>query len=177
MPCKQCPHQNVYRRPRRQLKPRDLNVLKHHIVKHNWKLRIRNETLNNSLAEIMSQSSRWIVHNISHPMFPVYNQIFSGHNRLNFHLSRIGVVDSPNCVTCQEPETVVHFLYHCERYTRSRRQFLNTIRDILIGDYQPRLFTDLDLATLAGQKKSLNCKTNQKLCQALLDFIKETNRF
>jgi ribonuclease HI len=48
-------------------------------------------------------------------------QQVTGHNTLNKHMSRMGLVDSPVCTLCgREEETSFHFLGVCERYCALR---------------------------------------------------------
>lgn len=49
-----------------------------------------------------------------------------GHAGLNEYLHRIKIVESDECDECQVPETVEHFLFHCNKYLRQR--FLMTAR-------------------------------------------------
>ena len=50
-------------------------------------------------------------------------QLRTGHVPLNHYLHRIHAIDSPNCVACNEPETVDHYLLRCPRF-RAQRQVL-----------------------------------------------------
>ena len=58
-------------------------------------------------------------------------QLFSGHCRLNFYLSRIKSIDSPLCPCGVENETIEHFLFHCPLFsvprTRLKTRLENSI--------------------------------------------------
>ena len=65
-----------------------------------------------------------------------------GHCCLNFHLHRIGVSDTPNCLYCGVEETIEHFLMSCHRYYSNRiilHSYLNSLgirnitKEILLG--------------------------------------------
>ena len=42
-------------------------------------------------------------------------------NGLKSYLFKIGRVDSPNCDSCNTPETLDHFLWECDKYTEFRQ--------------------------------------------------------
>jgi hypothetical protein len=44
-----------------------------------------------------------------------------GHVGLNSFLHKIGTVNSTLCPRCHAPETVAHFLLHCECFNNKRR--------------------------------------------------------
>ncbi|KAJ7760825.1 hypothetical protein DFH07DRAFT_719704, partial [Mycena maculata] len=46
----------------------------------------------------------------------ILTQLRTGHIGLNVYLAWFGAVNSALCQTCQEPETVNHFLLSCRRY-------------------------------------------------------------
>ena len=48
----------------------------------------------------------------------------SGHCRLNAHLHKIKIIESPNCPHCARPETVEHFLLACPKYDPERTPLL-----------------------------------------------------
>ena len=51
-----------------------------------------------------------------------------GYFKLNSYLNKIGVITSNLCNTCQQEETVQHFLLHCKQYNLYRQ---NMIDDLL----------------------------------------------
>lgn len=53
----------------------------------------------------------------------VLTQLHTGHVALNACLHRFSAVDSLNCASCSEPETVDHYLLRCARF-RAHRQVL-----------------------------------------------------
>ena len=52
----------------------------------------------------------------------------TGHCRLNQHLFKIGVTDSPLCDLCRSEETVSHFLMFCPKYRFERRLIMKAVR-------------------------------------------------
>jgi hypothetical protein len=48
-------------------------------------------------------------------------QLCTGHVALNTFLKKIKAVQTALCLTCQQPETVTHFLIHCKRYHTQRK--------------------------------------------------------
>ena len=51
-------------------------------------------------------------------------QLRTGKARLNFYLAQIGAVPSAECECGQAEETVEHFLFRCQLWTRHRKQLL-----------------------------------------------------
>ncbi|KAK0460798.1 hypothetical protein IW261DRAFT_1298396, partial [Armillaria novae-zelandiae] len=47
---------------------------------------------------------------LSHTEASILTQLRTSHANLNAHLFRIKATASPNCTTCNVPETVSHFL-------------------------------------------------------------------
>ena len=88
----------------------------------------------------------------------------------------MGIALSQNCSKCGEPESVFHFVYHCQRYTRFRRELLNKIR-IINKNEKARWFSEIAVSTLCGQRNDVSLEINKNLLSAFLDFLKETGRF
>ena len=145
-------------------------------VLSNWNFRFNIFKQNKWIAEIINNVNEWNVHSIIHPLFLTFNQLLSSHNKLNYSRYRMGMVLSPNCSKCGEPESVFHFVFHCERYTRIRRVLLNKIRTINKNE-KARWFSEISFSTLCGQRNDVSLDINKKLLSAFLDFLKETGRF
>ena len=110
-------------------------------------------------------------------MIPHLNKIISGHTKLNDHLFKLELVDSSKCIPCDEPETTFHYIFHCERFTRVRRQYINDIKNILNRRTIISL-ADVSFSTIIGQRHDLsNVIINLKLLRAFLNFIQMTGRF
>ena len=70
-------------------------------------------------------------------------QLRTGHVGLNHFLHRIKATDSPLCRRCRCPETVEHFLLHCQKYTTERHDLRQSLRGTLttrrlLGDKKAR---------------------------------------
>ena len=90
-----------------------------------------------------------------------------GHSRLRAHLHRIKMVDSPNCLHCQVPETVEHFLLHCFRHHRARC----ILRQYLLG----LGVRNMDVATLLGGG-NFDMNVKEKVAKALIRFLLNTGK-
>ncbi|KAJ7202248.1 hypothetical protein B0H12DRAFT_994680, partial [Mycena haematopus] len=86
-------------------------------------------------------------------------QLRTGHIGLNAYLARFGAVNSALCQTCQEPETVNHFLLSCRRFRTQR----DTLRRALFVDGRQ----SLTKRTLLGKVKNRS---------RLLEYIRATGR-
>ena len=53
-----------------------------------------------------------------------------GHTLLNSTLFIIGKHQDGMCDECQQPETVPPVLIHCRRYSRERKELLETLREL-----------------------------------------------
>ena len=69
----------------------------------------------------------------------------SGHCQLNNHLHKIGAKDSPNCIHCQVPETVAHFLISCPQYDIQRSALVDSVRRSNNSFTRKLLLTEPDL--------------------------------
>jgi len=55
-------------------------------------------------------------------------QLRTGHVPLQAYLHRFKLSDTPKCPTCgEEPETVTHYLKHCQTYEQQRRRLRRTL--------------------------------------------------
>ena len=88
----------------------------------------------------------------------ILTQLRTNHAPLQAYLHRFKIVNSPTCPQCNvHPETVTHYLMHCDKYTAQRNQLK---KDLKSGRH-------LDLSVL-GDKKNF---------PVLFKFINATNRF
>ena len=82
-----------------------------------------------------------------------------GHSRLNSHMFRIGLSDSPNCSSCGSEETIEHFMLHCPRYFSHRVVLRSNL--VCLG------VRDMSLETLLGGgdfDKEMKIKINKRVC-------------
>ena len=54
----------------------------------------------------------------------------TGHCRLNAHLHRLGIAETPLCSNCGVIEDVVHFVLECPKYRKNRANLLHHCRGI-----------------------------------------------
>jgi ribonuclease HI len=85
----------------------------------------------------------------------IITQLRSGHVALNKYLHRIKATDSPNCIRCNQPETVEHYLTKCKRYIEPRKHLRESIKGIF------------NLTSLLGDHSNTD---------ALLKYVKDTDR-
>jgi ribonuclease HI len=83
-------------------------------------------------------------------------QLRTGYIILNDYLHRISKADSPDCDRCTHRETVIHYILHCPRYTRHRRQLQATVG-----------FANMNVKTLLSTRKHL---------PALMQYVADTKR-
>ena len=76
----------------------------------------------------------------------------TGHCRLNAHLHRLGIVESPLCSNCGVIEDVVHFVLECPKYRQNRENLLHHCRSIpgTIQDKLKALLTNRDMMRTVG---------------------------
>ena len=72
----------------------------------------------------------------------------SGHCRLNGHLHRIGIIESPNCDYCQTQETVEHFLLSCPQYGSQRSRLVQKASQLKVQLSMHAILTEPDLISL-----------------------------
>ena len=70
----------------------------------------------------------------------------SGHCRLNGHLHRIGIIESPNCDYCQTQETVEHFLLSCPQYGSQRSRLVQKASQLKVQLSMHAILTEPDLS-------------------------------
>ncbi|KAG0143227.1 hypothetical protein CROQUDRAFT_193597 [Cronartium quercuum f. sp. fusiforme G11] len=86
-------------------------------------------------------------------------QLRANHSPHNTFLHRINATDSPNCESCDQPETTEHYLLVCKRYRGARQQFIKALLKLKI------------------LRTTLAVLTNPKAFKPLADFIRHTGRF
>ena len=95
-----------------------------------------------------------------HPNYiDIMKYYFSGYIKLNRYLNKIGFTTSNLCDTCQQEETVEHFLLHCKQYNAYRRNMIDHLLQLGVTDFK---LTKL----LSGNN-----------FQPVVDYINATNRF
>lgn len=87
---------------------------------------------------------------------------------LNFYLNRSGLVPSPLCSSCNEPEHIDHFLITCHRFKNQRKNCFEILfRKLGISLNTPNILSFG--ATSLGH-------SDRNICGALCEFIYNTRR-
>ena len=90
-----------------------------------------------------------------------------GYTKLNKHMNKIGLSETPNCIHCNLPETVEHFLIHCYRYHSYRTELKAKLQEIGIKTLSTNIL--LGGGNIDKDKKS-------KIHKCTLKYIKQTNK-
>jgi ribonuclease HI len=109
--------------------------------------------------------------NIDIPSCVIYSKIAQlrlGYVRLNKYLHQIGVVESPNCETCQSEETVEHYLLECTKFEDIRESLRGKLFH-LCGEWT--LTEDLFLS-VNDDDKHINFR--QDILELLGNFIAQS---
>lgn len=69
---------------------------------------------------------------LARPEATAVAQLRANHTPLSHFPHRIGVVDSPNCDTCHQPETTEHFLLTCKAFLPARKTLFTQLRRLKI---------------------------------------------
>ncbi|MPC54104.1 hypothetical protein E2C01_048011 [Portunus trituberculatus] len=125
--------------------------------------RLTNPPSYTSLRHIRQDTRHhWRTYSPNRALHTAVTRLRTGHTRLNAHLHRLGMTDSPHCPWCPtQPDTPEHLLLHCPHHHSHRVALLHSLS--AIHPHRPTL-TDLQgSCTNATQAfKTLNLqKTNQ----------------
>jgi hypothetical protein len=60
---------------------------------------------------------------------------FSGYIKLNSYLNKIGFNSSNLCDTCQQEETVEHFLLQCKQYNTYRQTMIDQLLQVGVTNF------------------------------------------
>ncbi|XP_014241970.1 uncharacterized protein LOC106662412 [Cimex lectularius] len=81
--------------------------------------------------------------------FAIISRIRSNHGLWGAHMCRIGLKESPNCITCGYPEDLNHIVMECPRFENARGKLLNGI-DALTDPDRPY---SLETLVASGNKE------------------------
>ena len=99
-------------------------------------------------------------------------QLRNSKSQLNQDLFDDHLNDSPNCVTCNSPETTEHFLFLCPKFAAERMNLFNS----LISN--PEIYSKISVSSndmLKGNSDS-SYEENCALLNYVISFIKQNNR-
>ena len=91
-----------------------------------------------------------------------------GHVELNAYLHNFNMLDNPNCLHCNTPETPKHYLMSCTKFTNERAIF----KQRLINEEVPTF----DVKTVMGGG-AFPSEKQKVIIKTLAKFINETKRF
>jgi len=89
----------------------------------------------------------------------LFYRLRTGYIKLNSYLNKIGLINSNLCDTCNQEETVKHYIQHCKKY--------NIHRQNLIEKLLKQGINDLSLTTILSGKNF----------QPVVEYVNYTNRF
>jgi len=69
-----------------------------------------------------SAKSSHMLTNLPHHATSILTQLQTGHVPLCAFLKKIKAINSALCPHCQKPETVPHFLLHCDKFINAHRR-------------------------------------------------------
>jgi len=118
----------------------------------------------NSKGRHLYDINKTVNYSVTAPKLYRYNAILffripTGYIKLNSYLNKIGATTSNLCDTCQQEETVEHFLLHCKQYNVYRQNMIDHLLQLGVTDFK---LTKL----LSGYN-----------IQPVVDYINVTNRF
>ena len=130
-------------------------------VNSNWQRRVDIELGNHQIAEINKEVTTWKLFNIHGSRH--LSRLISGHHSLNSFQSIL----RPNRITkscdCGQTESVYHFLFTCQRYTRFRQKWFAKIFSVT-GN--PEELHHPTFKTVFGQRKDLDFPPFLRLYQS-----------
>ena len=93
-------------------------------------------------------------------------------SQLNQDLFNYNLNDSPNCITCNSPETSEHFLFLCPKFATERMNLFHS----LISN--PEIYSKISICSNDMLKGNSDLSNEEKcvLLNYVLTFIKQTNR-
>ena len=99
-------------------------------------------------------------------------QLRNSESQLNQDLFDDHLHNTPNCVTCNSPETIDHFLLHCPNYLAERITLMNTLLS------NPELYSKISISSndLIKGNKDLSYEESCMLSDYVMEFIKKSKR-
>ena len=145
---------------------------------------MRNSILSGKSQPYFLRHSSWyhdpLVLSIDHPSMPRLRELRLLVSDLGCHAQRRNGLETPNCDTCNHPETCQHYLLECKKFSEPRSKLLRNITPLLA-----ELNCELSASSVLGFFDFLSSKTREKntrnarrkLLNHTLEFITESNRF
>ena len=101
-------------------------------------------------------------------------RIASGHNRLNNHMHKLKLTESPCCECSDARQTVQHILMDCPIFTEQRDTMINEVESLYVRNQTPVAERTLDKVTLIAPTHT-NRHTKQAVQKAFVNFLENVN--
>ena len=148
-----------------------LNKIKD-MVKDNWQFRVDVKLMNHRVVAMNRVVGTWFTPKLEG--IHLLNQLATGHNQLNYHMSKFVETTSKHCI-CGGIEDENHFLYECECYSKFRFNLLAEV-NLLYGTEHTKL-RSFSWGMLCGQDRRVSKEVSVKVVKAVMLFVKKTRRF
>ena len=141
-------------------------------VLNNWQRRVDNDLSNHQVMEMNGLVRTWKIYH--HKGWKHLTRLITGHHFLNSFQSKINPNKISKSCNCGQIESLHHFLFTCQKYTRYRQKWFKQIYNIT-GN--PTSLTCVSYKTAFGQREDLSADANSKLQASTCQYILETKRF
>ena len=157
------------------LRPLERKIVLTHLKEEvlvNWQRRVNLELSNHLITEINNKVKSWKIFNIKESKH--LTRIITGHHFLNLFQSKINPTKTSKYCSCGQTETIHHFLFLCQNYTRFRQRWTHRVAGITENLED---LVNMSLATAFGQRGDLSAEKNRQLQESACLYINETCRF
>ena len=149
-----------------------LNNLKQEVLV-NWQRRVEFELSNHRITEINNQVKSWKI--INNRESKHLTRLITGHHYLNSFQSKLNPIKISNYCSCgRAVETMHHFLFTCQKYTRIRQKWIHKVVGIT---EELDTLRQMSLTTAFGQRDDMSEEKNRQLQESICSYIRDTNRF
>ena len=138
----------------------------------NWQRRVDIELGDHKVMEINNRVKSWKFFNIRGSIHLI--RLITGHHFLNSFQSKIHPARISKYCSCGQVETIHHFFFSCQKYTRLRQKWTHTVVGIT-EDLE--ILNSMSLTTAFGQRDDLSEGKNRQLQESICVYIQETKRF
>ena len=137
----------------------------------NWQRRVNLELADHQITEINVIVKTWKIYNTSGSKHLM--RLVTGHHFLNSFQCKINPRTLKNC-SCGQTETLHHYLFLCQKYTRFRLKWQHRVVGIT---EDMGMLNKMSLSTVFGQRIDLSEEKNRQLQESTCGYILDTNRF
>lgn len=99
-------------------------------------------------------------------------QLRNSKSQLNEDLFNDHLIDSPNCLNCNCPESAQHFLLKCPKFNNERMELINSLMS------EPSIYSTISLSPrdLLSGNSNLSHEDNCTLIKLVMSYIQQTKR-